>query len=172
MRAQLDEGAALWFKYADDSPLSFDKARRAGSTAFPELTRVAEVHGFWFPRRIEGALKLSELDEVVLGLLGEDLRSVSKLKVDERLAYPFGSTRLPRRLEEWVRHGDVEQEGEAYRLSDSGVRLLKEGLRKVTDAPFVFVGGCRVNDPSVPWVRVVEPGGWHLAVDHRPVQSR
>ncbi len=161
--AQLAGGASLWLKYADPSPLAFDQARRTGSPAFPDLSQIAEPHGYWFPRLVDGALRLSELDESLLSSLRGDWRLPRKLMGDDRLMFPFGDSMLMRRLEEWVRQGAVErQDPGAYRLSQTGARLLAAGLPDVAEAPSLHIGGCRVNDPTAPWVRVIDRNCWRL----------
>ncbi|MDB4966692.1 MAG: hypothetical protein JWN44_2381 [Myxococcales bacterium] len=176
--AQLCEGAALWLKYAASSPLGFDEARRAGSVNYPELPTSAEVHGDWFPRRVDGRLRLAELDALVLSTLAEEWRTPAELltadggsEISERLFMPFGDRFFLRRLREWAergmarsepRPGSTPFESIAYRIEPAGRQLVDDGLDSVADAPPLYVGGCLVNDPRSPWVRVSDGDGWRL----------
>jgi hypothetical protein len=169
--ALVDEARALWQKFAAPSPLAFDETRRAGSTTLPDLPAIAEPHGDWFPRRLDGTLRLSELDELLLSDLDDEWGKprVSGAAFD-RLLYPYGDTLILTRLHQWAAHGAVEhapREGEgwaahAFRLTLLGRRLRDEGLTTVADAPAIYVGGCRIHDAAQPFVRVTDAGGWLL----------
>ncbi len=171
------EGADLWIKFASPSPLAFDEARRRGSSVFPELTSSAELHGAWFPRLTDGRLRLSELDELLLGVLDDSWRTTSDLlkmlPLDRlvRLAWPFHPFIPIYRLRAWATHGALEREALAdenpwvqdrFRATDRSRALLERGLDDVGDAPQLYVGGCLVNDPTSPWLRIEEDSGWRL----------
>lgn len=173
------EGSELWIKYASPSPLAFDEARRTGSSVFPELTSSAELHGAWFPRLTDGRLRLSELDEVLLGGLDDSWRTTSDLfKIlppDRvvRLNAPFDSFFSVYRLRAWATHGVLQRETlvdenpwarDQFRATDRTRALLDHGLDSVGDAPQLHVGGCLVNDPASPWVRIEDAAGWRLAL--------
>lgn len=173
------EGSELWIKYASPSPLAFDEARRTGSSVFPELTSSAELHGAWFPRLTDGRLRLSELDEVLLGGLDDSWRTTSDLfKIlppDRvvRLNAPFDSFFSVYRLRAWATHGVLQRETlvdenpwarDQFRTTDRTRALLDHGLDSVGDAPQLHVGGCLVNDPASPWVRIEDAAGWRLAL--------
>lgn len=177
------EGAELWIKYATSSPLAFDEARRKGSSVFPELTSSGELHGAWFPRLTEGRLRLAELDAVLLGSVGESWLTTSDLlqtlPQDRRawLAWPFDGFFPIDRLRAWASHGVLEREALAdenpwaqdrFRATDRTRGLLGHGLDGVGDAPRLYVGGCLVNDPASPWVRIEDDSGWRLARHDRP----
>ncbi len=65
----LKNGASLWHKYADASPLAFGTARRSGCDEFPDLPSAAEPYGWLYPRVRAGnsRTRLSLLDEAFLG---------------------------------------------------------------------------------------------------------
>jgi hypothetical protein len=172
------EGAALWIEYASPSPLAFDEARRTGSTVFPELTGSAELHGAWFPRVADGRLRVSELDEVLLGGIDDTWRTasvvLSTLPPDRlaRLAWPFEPLFAVYRLRAWATRGALAHEPLAdenpwardrFRATDRTRALLGHGLAGVGDAPQLYVGGCLVDDPTSPWVRREDDAGWRLA---------
>jgi hypothetical protein len=46
--------------------------------------------------------------------------------------------------------------------------FLEHGLDSVSDAPQLYVGGCLVNEPASPWVRVEGESDWRLALQGRP----
>jgi hypothetical protein len=173
----------LWIKYASASPLAFDEARRRGSSVFPELTRSAELHGAWFPRFTDGCLRLSELDEALLGGIDDFWRTTSDLFSTlppdrlARLAWPFDPFFSIDRLRAWATHGALEREALAdqnpwaqdrFRVTDRTRALLGHGLDGVGDAPQLYVGGCLVNDPTSPWVRIEDDSGWRLTLHGRP----
>lgn len=177
------EGADLWRRYASTSPLAFDEARRRGSTVFPELASSAELHGAWFPRLTGERLRLSELDEVVLGLVDDTSRPTYEIlkNADEKLlallVQPFHGFYPIERLRAWATHGAIAREThpdrtnpfeqDSFRATEMTRRLLAEGLERVDDAPPLYVGGCRVNDPATPWVRFEDDSGWRLG-QHAP----
>lgn len=172
------EGAELWRAYASPSPHGFDEMRRRGSTAFPELTRSAELHGGWFPRVTEEGLRLSELDALLLGGADASWRTSAALVGglppgrQERLTQPFHLFVIDR-LRAWATHGVLEREivagefawyADRFRATDRSRALLDHGLGGVGDAPPLHVGGCLVNDPASPWGRIEDDAGWRLAL--------
>jgi len=178
---ELREGAELWRQYASPSPLAFDEARRRGSSVFPELTSSAELHGAWFPRLRGDRLHVAEFDELLLGRVGDTWRTTRALLADkagsERLVRPFGPFYAIERLRAWAAHGALARqactnanpfEQDSFRLTDRTRLLLEQGLERVDDAPAHYVGGCLVNDPAAPWVRIDDDSGWRLAVHGRP----
>lgn len=177
----LREGAELWRRYASPSPLAFDEARRRGSSAFPELTSSAELHGGWFPRLGGDRFRLSYLDEALLGCVDDSWRTTSDvLKTGGERLVPVVQTFDPffsvERLRAWAAHGalarevladDNPYEQDSFRATERTRILLDQGLERVADAPPLYVGGCRVNDPTSPWVRIEDDGGWRLALHGR-----
>lgn len=172
-REELGEGSELWRKYAATNPLPFDDARRNGSSAFPELSESGDVHGAWFPRRQGDRLYLSQLDELLLGSLREPWLTmpglIHEMRGRERLLDPFGLFVAFLRLKQWAAHGGVEHrchepDEDEFRLTERARALLAHGLASVGDAPMSYAGGCRVNDPAAPWVRVAEGSGWRLSM--------
>lgn len=172
------EGSDLWLKFASPSPLAFDEARQRGSSAFPELTSSAELHGAWFPRLADGRLRLSDIDEDLLGALDGSWRGIQDLfgrlpqERFERVARRFHPYIAIYRLRDWASRGALEREElvddnpwaqDRFRANDRTRALLRRGLDNVGDAPQLYVGGCVVNDPTSPWVRIEDASGWHLA---------
>jgi hypothetical protein len=173
------EGVELWGQYASPSPLAFDEARRRGSSVFPELTSSAELHGAWFPRFEGGRLRLSELDSILLGCVSDSWLTTydhfQALPHDQlaRLVWPFDAFFAVERLCAWAAHGALEREPlvddnpfarDRFRATERSRRLLEQGLDGVGDAPPLYVGGCAVNDPASPWVRIEDDAGWRLAL--------
>jgi hypothetical protein len=171
------EGSELWLKFASPSPLAFDEARRTGSSVFPELMSSAELHGAWFPRLADGRLRLSEIDEDLLGALDGSWRSTSPIferltqERFERVARRFHPFIAIYRLRDWASLGVCEREElidrnpweqDRFRATDRTRELVERGLDKVSDAPKLHVGGCVVNDAASPWIRVEDDGGWRL----------
>lgn len=177
------EGAELWLAFASPSPLAFDEARRRGSSVFPELTSSADLHGAWFPRLMDGRLHLSELDAVLLrGIDGSwrttgDVHQAFAPDMFARLVCPFHPFFSIYRLRAWATHGVLEREALAdenpwaqdrFRATDRMRALLEHGLDSVSDAPQLYVGGCLVNDPASPRVRVEDESGRRLALHAGP----
>jgi hypothetical protein len=173
---QLHDAAELWRRFASPSPLAFDEGRRRGSAAFPELTASAELHGAWFPRLTGGRLHLSELDELLLARLEDTWRTTSNLICEmparQRLLSPFGSLFSITRLRAWADRGAIAREPRAdenpftqdvFRRTDRTRALLEHGIKDVAEAPSIHVGGCLVNDPESPWVRVDDASGWRIS---------
>lgn len=175
------EGSDLWLKFASPSPLAFDEARRNGSKVFPELTSSAELHGAWFPRVADGRLRLSEIDEDLLGALDGSACTIGKIfqrlpeERFERVARRFHAYIAIYRLRDWASRGALEREErvddnpweqDQFRANGKTRTLLEHGLDNVADAPPLHVGGCLVNNPTSPWVRIEDDAGWRLAL-HR-----
>jgi len=173
------EGPDLWIKFASPSPFAFDEARRRSSSVFPELTTTADLHGAWFPRLTDWSLHLSELDEVLLGAFDDSWRPTCELLQKlhpgrlARLVEPFDPLFSIYRLRAWATKGVLEREALAdqdpyaqdrFRATDRTRALLCRGLDDVGDAPQLYVGGCVVNDPAWPWVRIEDDSGWRLAL--------
>jgi len=174
------EGAELWKLFASSDPRAFDEARRRGSSVFPEIGESADLHGDWFPRLENGRLRLSQHDERLLASLTDewlitwDLNErISTVSGWERLLRTHGSLVPYWRLRQWAAHGVVarevrdndgqlECEKTLFRNTDRSRALLANGLESVVDAPSIYVGGCRLNDPTAPWVRVVDGSDWRI----------
>jgi hypothetical protein len=176
------DGAELWRLYASPDPRAFDEARRKGSSVFPELSESADLYGDWFPRLEDGRLRLAEHDERLLASLTDewlitwDLNTRITTKHGwERLLWTYGSLVSFWRLRQWAAHGVVERDVRArdngdqleceqtlFRLTDKVRALLANGIERVGDAPPLYVGGCRISDPALPWVRIVDGSDWRI----------
>jgi hypothetical protein len=177
------EGAELWKLFASPDPRAFDEARRRGSLVFPELRESADLHGDWFPRLENGRLRLAEHDERLLASLTDewlitwDLNTrISEKHGGERLLWTYGGLVAFWRLRQWAAHGVVAREVRAnddsaerleceltfFRRTERTRVLLSNGLEGVSDAPPIYVGGCRINGPTAPWVRVADESGWRI----------
>ncbi len=173
--AEFREGAELWRLFASPDPRAFDEARRRGSSAFPELHESAESHGVWFPRPHGDRIRLSEYDQCLLDSLTDEwlmpcdlLSPMLDMPEREVVIRPFGAYYVPVwRLRVWADRGVVAREyrghangnlleQDVFRLTDRARDLRDNGTETVLDVPPVYVGGCRVNDPASPWVRVVD----------------
>ena len=175
------EGSDLWLEFASPSPLAFDEARRTGSSVFPELTSSAELHGAWFPRLAVGRLQLSEIDDDLLGALDDSWRTTHDVfgrltqERAERVACRFHPFIAIHRLRDWASLGVLEREVQVdenpfaqdrFRANDRTRTLLERGLDNVGDAPQLYIGGCVVNDPASPWVRIENDNGWPQCFKH------
>jgi len=175
----VDASRELWRSFVSPSPLPFDELRRADPSSIPDLASIAEPHGWWFPRLIDGRLRLSEMDELLLYAFDGEWRGPSALlrgtrtdDITDRLINVYGDWIIVARLMEWVGRGVLEYQRRdgagwgqhAFRITDVGCRLRDECMQSVADAPAIYTGGCRTHDPARPFVRVVESGGWRLAL--------
>jgi hypothetical protein len=171
------EARALWAAYVSPSPVAFDGKRRAGSMAFPELSRIAVGHGDWFPgRAADGRLRLSDVDDRLFHWIDEEWRSgVDLLKTPgarapvSLLMSWLGDNNVFRRLTEWARLGAVETRGDhdqvrefSVRMTEAGRRLHDEGAASVAELAPVWIGGCYINDAKRPWVRVTDGEDWKI----------
>ena len=180
---ELREGAELWKLFASPDPRALDEARRRGSLVFPELRESADLHGDWFPRLEDGRLRLAEHDERLLASLTDewlitwDLNTrISAKHGGERLLWTYGGLVTFWRLRQWAAHGVVAREIRAnddsaerleceltfFRRTERTRALVSNGLEGVGDAPPIYVGGCRINDPTTPWLRVADESGWRI----------
>jgi hypothetical protein len=176
---EVHEGVELWKLFASPDPRAFDEARRKGSLAFPELRESADLYGDWFPRLDGDRLLLAAHDERLLAsltnewLITWDLNErIAEKHGWERLLWTHGSLAPFWRLRQWAARGVVarevrydhdtdeqlECERTMFRSTDRARALLTNGLVGVGDAPPIYVGGCRLNDPTSPWVRVMASG--------------
>lgn len=179
------EGAELWKLFTSPDPRVFDEARRNGSTVFPELRDSADLYGDWFPRLEDGRLRLSMNDERILASLTDELlitwdlnKRISNESAWEQRLWAHGGLVAFWRLRQWAEHGVVAREmrvherGEEaldcertfFRFTDKSRALLENGLESVGDAPPLYVGGCHLNDPAAPWVRVSDGSDWRIIV--------
>ena len=173
-----EEGSALWRAFASSSPLEFDQARLRGSKAFPELGSIGEAHLAWFPWHKSDRLRLSDADALLLGSFGADwhtpiamVRGPNQRKIVYELMSWVGDGSLLDRLDAWRSVGVVEREERdgqgwasfALRLTERGLKLCAEGATQITELAPLGIGGCRVNDPAAPFVRVADDAGSHLA---------
>jgi len=94
-----------------------------------------------------------------------------------RLVWPCAGFFRVHRLRAWARNGVLEREEvddktpweqDRFRATARTRALLDQGLANVGDAAQLYAGGCLVNDPASPWVRVESDSGWQLALHARP----
>ena len=179
----LRSGAALWRKYAASSPRGFDRVRRGGLSAFPDLGSIGESHGWFFPQATSrtGRVRLSRLDQDLFDHLSTGHWVSPHAFLQD---YPFaeaflsllGDESLPHRLHDWATHraeqrpslvvrsfgGRNNWTNVGYRLTPHGERVREEGLEVVDEGPPMFIGGCRVYTGMNPWVRHNRRGAWHI----------
>ncbi len=137
------------------------------------------MHGAWFPRLVDGRLRLSDLDAVLLEAVGDAWITpgalVRTLREDRyaRLLWPFDAFFHVDRLRAWAARGVLEHEAnedenpfvrDRFRATPRSRALAERGLGTVGDAPPLHVGGCVVNDPASPWVRIEEEAAWRLVL--------
>lgn len=169
-----ERAVCLWDQYVDENPLPFVESCVRGVEGFPELAPLWTLLSCFFPRRTtEGALRLSQFDELLLMLLSTEWQtplSVCSQK-SRRIAtlWEFldctGDLFLPRRLEHWVTHGadavverapgpnpDEPMKSFVYRLTERGIQLRDKGLDQLTDAPSLPIAGTEAYSTSAPWV--------------------
>ena len=171
----LETGASLWRAFAGRSPAVFDLACREGRRHFPDLPRSAEPYSTVFPRVIKQRVMLSELDQVLLNALSTTRwrNLVGMLKSSSRLLDFFGffgDSFLIRRAREWAQTsavlmkdsgGDVEPTAFSFRLTKVGERLREQGMASPSEAPELWIGGCRLYGKR-PWVRRKRSGRWRF----------
>jgi hypothetical protein len=128
---------AFWNAYATAEPLGFDELRRRGAAVVPEMGRILEGHGAWFPWREGDAVRVADADaDILRGQAAYVMRWI-------------GDGCLAQRRAAW--HGlGIDSADQVQRVSS------------VASFPPLWVGGCRVNDPASPWVRVLDGGGWRI----------
>jgi hypothetical protein len=161
-----DEGAALWRAYASPDPRRFDRARRHGGQAFPWLAETARAHGEFFPWRSDRRLRLADVDRVLLATLTAQWMPLATIVRQHheplgRLFNWIGDLSVFDRFASWRKKGAVEIQGDAggpsrweLRLTRHGQHLVDEGATSVGELAPIFVGGCAINDPARPWVRL------------------
>jgi hypothetical protein len=169
-------GASLWQNFAAASPLRFDRARQTKSSSFPELKRVGEVYGRFFPQFSRGRLQLSKADQSLLETFGvaKWVRPVDVVKknVDVDFFRFLGDFALLLRLHEWAATPALlmrrESDGTtyyncvSYQLTALGQKLRKRGLDVPSEAPCMFLGGCRLYDTRQTWVRRNKGKEWWI----------
>ena len=173
--ARFDRAVSLWNKYTDENPSAFVRRCRSGVKGFPELAPLWTFLSCLFPRRTpERALRLSRFDELLLTILsGEWQMPVavfahkSQAGVELRqLLSCTGDGFLPDRLDQWAAHGSILAVERAagprspdnpmlssvYRLTERGFQLREAGLKQLTDAPALPVGGTEAYASGAPGV--------------------
>ncbi|HEV7280002.1 MAG TPA: hypothetical protein VGN57_07290 [Pirellulaceae bacterium] len=172
-----DASADLWLAFAGPDPTAFDRLRRLPSAALP---RSCEPFRYGFPRRDpDGTLRLSELDQRLLGFLREDewRRPIDLLiaaSPDEPLLFPYRERFVGYRLQRWRERKSEEPyliseprpDGVnsftrvAYRLSE-GAKALADGIDSLSQAPPMEIGGCVAYVD--PYVVEEDDGDWRIA---------
>jgi hypothetical protein len=182
----LRAGSGLWRSFAGPSPLLFEQACLKRRMFFSEAITLLEYHARLFPgspRGRSGQLKLSFLDQFILGGLSTDdwKRPFDVLQADKEKFYFLmnmlnGDQWMPRRLLDWSEHEKDnplvvrrhERTGvnhftrTSYLLTARGQTVRRDGMTSVADAPPLHVGGCSVHDPEHPWVSFVDNAGIHV----------
>ncbi|MBK8252630.1 MAG: hypothetical protein IPK82_08170 [Polyangiaceae bacterium] len=166
---------ALWERYVDTNPLRFARSCVRGLRGVPELGALWAFLSSLFPRKApDGALRLSRLDQLLLGLLSAEWQTpvgVFAHKSEAGVALRqllscTGDLFLPRRLDQWAAHdssGAVERVAgpkppdypllsSSYRITAKGVHLRDSGLDKLADAPGLPVAGAEAYATSAPWI--------------------
>jgi hypothetical protein len=149
---------AFWHAYADPSPIAFDELRVRGARMIPELDRMLAGHAAWFPWQADAGVQLADADRAVF-----DWADTAQLDRVRHLLHWMGDTSLFARVAAWQERGALAGESRAPSLTDAGRRLRDAGATSVAELPSLWVGGCRVNDPKSPWLRVRTTDGWRLA---------
>ena len=150
---------AFWRAYTDASPLAFDQLRLRGAALVPELERMLAGHAAWFPWRDGDRVRLADGDAAIF-------RWAETQRLDEvtRILHWIGDSSLFARTREWQTRGALAGSDRQPTLTDRGRALVADGAASVAELPPLHVGGCRVNDPASPWLRLRSPaGGWQLA---------
>jgi hypothetical protein len=125
----VDASRELWRSFASPSPLPFDELRRAGRSAIPGLASIAEPHGWWFPRLIDGRLRLSEMDELLLYAFDDEWRGPSALlrgtradDITDRLINVYG---------DWIIVARLMELGQARRPGVPAARRRRMGTARL-----------------------------------------
>jgi hypothetical protein len=166
-RETVKAGTSLWRAFAGRSPTAFTLVCRQGRRLFSDLPEVAGPYRSLFPRIVRRRLMLSEFDQALLcGLRTSTWRTlVGMLRGDSRafdfLGY-FGDWYLIRRLREWAETPAVQMRvtgdgneitAVSFRLTAEGERLREQGMRAASEAPVMWIGGCRLYGNGPVWVR-------------------
>jgi hypothetical protein len=178
-RGQVRALAAFWAAYCAKSPEALwritSRSRRA------EVLDLRLYYAGFFPRRLGAALRLSRLDELLLGLVGRTWSTPAAIiarGVEKGGATWLswlsrtGSQFVARRLRGWseradgkVLHRRIELPGQrqylicnSYRLAPGGEAILRR-LPSLAFAPRVAIGGATAYDPEDPWCLRVAPSG-------------
>lgn len=155
--APLDEAVArscvdFWYAYAADDPTRFDELRRRGAAVVPELGRILHGHSAWFPRRDDdGRVRLADADAAIFDWAADGDLGHARFVMNW-----IGDRSLWDRVRGWRERGLFGGDDGAPTLTDAGRALRDGGADSVTAMPPWWIGGCRVNDPASPWVRVHE----------------
>jgi len=174
-RERYDGAVSLWDKYTDENPLPFVQCCLRGIKGFPELAPLWAFLSCLFPRKtLEGVLRLSRLDELLLSILSGEWQTEvavfahkSEPGVELRqLLSCTGDLFVRHRLTQWSVHGsnaaveraagpkptDHPMLSSVYRLTESGLQIREEGLKQLSDAPSLPIGGIEAYGIRTPWV--------------------
>jgi hypothetical protein len=170
------QAVSLWEKYIDENPLPFVRCCLRGVKGFPELAPLWAFLSYLFPRKtMEGVLRLSRLDELLLSILSGEWQTAVQVFVHKsdpgvelrQLLSCTGDLFLPDRLDQWSTHGsspaverapgpkppgDSPMLSSVYRLTESGLRIREEGLKQLSDAPSLPFAGIEAYTLRTPWV--------------------
>lgn len=173
-RERYDRAVSLWEQFVDADFSRFARTCARGLKAFPDLAPVWALLSSFIPRvTSNGSLRLSRFDALVLDILSDEWKTAVKVYVDNsnkgeslrEFCSCVGDLFLARRLHDWASHGayppverapgprpDVEMNAFVYRLTEPGMRIRKQGLAALTDAPSLPIAGIGAYAPESPWV--------------------
>ncbi len=175
-------GAQLWQTFSTGSPRQFAISIAHTEKFFPEIGTIGENYGAMFPV-VDGeqaeTIELSALDRTLLGVLDDDQWTTAFDVLGSEFVEQFHFVDDPAvgaRLVEWAeadeespylewRATDEDRifERRAFRLTERGRRLLREGIDAEDELPVFEVGDCRIYAGPEPWVKVIEGEDWWFA---------
>lgn len=171
--------AQLWRAFSGDNPSLFCQLRNESHTFSSDWRQKTDPYRFGFPQMTtDGGLKLSEWDQFLLTFLDskESIRPVDIIGASEPYSLPiclYLDSFLPARLRCWSeyrpdnpaiisepREGVNQFTRIAYRLTETGHRILHEGMNDLSEAPPMDVGG--VQAYRDPWVVQWQGEDWNI----------
>lgn len=187
-RATTRDGASLWRKFVDTSPMALTRAGRQRPQGDPERKVITDLYRWGLPRVFaeeSSRLRLSEFDQALLGRLSRSewvraLDAMMKIVRDDAsraIYHLYGDLSLVIRLRTWssqrpddpviiaLPSADAANTlyQTSYRLTARRQRLLKSGLERIDEAPPFFIGGCHAYSGNRPWVRRLDRDGWEVS---------
>jgi hypothetical protein len=123
----------------------------------PQLNRILEGHGAWFPWRTDEGLRLADADRAIFRWADD-----GQIQHVRHLLHWIGDGSLYSRVSAWRALGALAGDDRRPSLTEEGRRLVGDGVPTVSALAPLWVGGCRVNDPATPWLRLAEPDGWRI----------
>ncbi|ABC81186.1 hypothetical protein [Anaeromyxobacter dehalogenans] len=178
----------VWRSYCQ-SAAAIEQLRSSHPAVLPRLGSALRHYADLLPREgTRSRSRLSRLDEAILGALSskawrvypELFRSLSSPL--SRFVNIFGDLPVSR-VWHWSQHRrgmfierapeGTDETGPGFRLTETGVELLRDGLTRFDDAPPLQVGGHLAYGRTDPWLVVERGASWRMRrAGHSPRSRR